>query len=118
MVMIRTILFVSTLLFASCSPSVTVLNNPPPNVPDSVRVWLTDQSQIIGFYAAVQEDTNYLDTAILPQWAATRVFNAIAALWLDTNLKERDTVFDVYALKERANNDFHSVVIGCQDSTG
>jgi hypothetical protein len=106
------------LMLASCSQSNTALNGGvTPAVPDSVKAWLTGQSKIIGFYAAAQQDSNYLDTVILPQWAAQRAFQAIAWLWLDSGLAERDTVFDVYALREHGDNDFHSIDCVCGDQS-
>src|ERR1035437_10041187 len=88
------------LLWGGCSHSVSTTNPPTHtlSVPDSVKVWLTDQSSIIGFYAAVAQDSNYLDTAILPAWATAHVYQAIGTLWQTSGMPERDTVFDVYGL--------------------
>ncbi len=101
------------LLWGGCSHSVSTTNPPAHtlSLPDSVKLWLNDQSSIIGFYAAVAQDSNYLDTAILPAWAAARVYQALGTLWQTTGMPERDTVFDVYALREGGDNDFHSVIV-------
>ena len=81
-----------------------------PDVPDSVNQWLSDQSKIIGYYTAVSIDKNYRDTVEFPDWAAKRVYNAIAILWSSKSL-ERDSVFKVYAIRERGLTDFRTVIL-------
>jgi hypothetical protein len=109
-------LAVCALLWGGCSHSVTSLNPAKPLIlPDSVKTLLNGEAPIIGFYAALAQDSSYLDSIPLPQWAETRAYQALGFLWQNHGMPERDTVFDIYQIQEIGDNDFHTIGL-CDDT--